>query len=219
MQPILIYGGSFDPIHDGHLKTAEAVHTHLNADKTLFVPCKQSVLKENSALLSTHRVAMLKLALEPYPNFEVDFREINRETPSYMIETLASIRAEFGNTRPMVFVLGLDAFVDFMQWHRWQDILSISHLLVMTRNLNDKINMPPLLQAYLMSHESMQKEALLTAPAGKIYRYNAGLYSVSATYLREHIHIPNHPAQHQLPASVLAYIRDNGLYGIKSQHA
>ena len=140
MNNILIYGGSFDPPHLGHIKTASAVQKKFNFDTFFFVPCKQPVLKSKSIASSAQRLDMLKLALTSYSQFEfqIDTRELDRDTPSFMLDTLTSFQEEYKNKASITLLLGMDAFLELPRWHQWKKILTCCDLLVMQRAGEDQ---------------------------------------------------------------------------------
>ena len=133
MKNLVIYGGTFDPPHLGHLNTALAIQDILHFDRLIFLPCKTPVLKQATLASSEQRVNMLKLALEGYSNFDIDLREITRITPSFMVETLESFRQDLGDQVAITLCLGSDAFLQLPQWHSWRKILKLSNVLVIKR--------------------------------------------------------------------------------------
>lgn len=211
MKNILIYGGTFDPPHNGHLNTALAVQNRLHFNRFVFLPCKTPVLKKASLASGKERVAMLKLALEDYLAFEIDLREMTRDTPSFMVDTLASYRQELGHHAKITLCLGTDAFMQLPQWHSWQKILELSHLLVIKRPERKEQCMPDVIKKLLLTHETFDPDTLLTSPCGKIYRFDAGEYPISSTWLRSQIQA-GHKVDKFLPAKVYQYIKTMGIY-------
>ena len=207
----IIYGGSFDPPHYGHLNTALAVQNSMHFERFIFLPCKIPVLKAATVASSEQRISMLKLALASYPEFVIDTREISRKTPSYMVETLQSFRAELGEDAAITLLIGMDTFIELPQWHSWEQILHLSNLLVIKRAQINEHELPDVLKSLLFVHETVDKSALLTNPSGKIYRFDAGQYAISSSLLRLHIQAGN-SVEPFLPADVLQYIKDEGLY-------
>jgi nicotinate-nucleotide adenylyltransferase len=127
-----IFGGTFDPIHLGHLRLALELGERYPFDEIRFIPCKQPVLKHAAIASAEHRLAMLKLAVEKQPTFIVDDREIQRSSPSYMIDTLLSLNHEMPG-REFALILGSDALAQFTTWNRWQEIIKLAKLLVVPR--------------------------------------------------------------------------------------
>ena len=132
MRKIGIFGGSFDPIHFGHLRPALEILEALSLDSMHFIPSGQPPHRGAPTASAEMRLTMLKAAVSGEPRFQVDEREIKRATPSYSFDTLEALRHEHGHDR-LVLVLGLDAFLGFTSWHRWQEILDLAHLVVAHR--------------------------------------------------------------------------------------
>lgn len=211
LQNLIIYGGSFDPLHYGHLNTALAVQSAFNFECFLFLPCKAPVLKEPTVASTDQRVTMLRLALTPYPNFNIDLREVERSTPSYMVRTLEDFRAEFGSMIPITLLIGLDSYVQLIKWNHWENILELCHLLVIGRPPNNKHKIPTILSKLLNTHETFDKSELLNTPRGKIFQYDAGAYDISSTWIREQIRQGN-DVESYLPEAIYQYIREQNIY-------
>lgn len=208
---ILIYGGSFDPIHLGHLNTALAVQKHMQFGRFIFLPCKTPVLKKATTATCEQRIHMLELALAPYPKFAIDLREIQRDTPSFMVDTLKSFRDELGGQAAMTLLLGMDAFLQLPHWHAWEKILKLSHLLVIKRATIDEKILSEELKTLLNTHETINKADLLDNPYGKIYQYNAGEYPISSSDLRQKIKT-GEDARPYLPEGIDQYLKIEKLY-------
>lgn len=214
MNNFVIYGGTFDPIHFGHIKTALDVQNTFHFDRFVFLPCKKPVLKEPSQASSEQRISMLKLGLLPYPEFTIDLREMNRNTPSYMVETLESYREELGKAVSITLLLGTDAFLDLPRWHHWEKILKLCHILVINRPGTEDKKPSNTLLNLLKKHETNHHRDLLKRPYGKIYQYDAGRYDISSTEIREKIN-ERKSIKDYIPPAVYQYIVDEKLYGIK----
>lgn len=208
---ILIYGGSFDPPHFGHIKTVLAVQNQVQFERVIFLPCKTPVLKKATTASCDQRIQMLKLALTGQLEFEIDPREIQRDTPSYMVDTLQSFRDELGENISITLLLGMDAFLQLPQWHAWHKLLELSHLLVMKRAHVDNKIMPEQLKSLLNKHEIYNETELAKQSRGKIYQYNAGEYSISSSDLRGKIK-SGEDVQSYLPELVYQYINENKIY-------
>ena len=131
-KPIGILGGTFDPVHYGHLRTALELFQILNLAEIRFMPCQIPVHKDEVHADPKHRLAMLELALAGTPEFKVDHRELQRSTPSYMIETLISLRKEYPDT-PLALIMGSDAFINLATWNSWQELTDYAHIVVAIR--------------------------------------------------------------------------------------
>lgn len=129
---LAILGGTFDPIHNGHLLMASRAMAALPIEKLFFVPCKNPVHRTEPVAHEKHRLAMLQLALQEHPEFQIDTRELDRETPSFMIDTLRSFQQDFPH-RPLVLIIGADSYLKFTSWKSWQEILSLAILAVVER--------------------------------------------------------------------------------------
>ena len=128
-----IYGGSFDPVHLGHLITAESIKKELNFEHLFLLPCCEPVHKNSLHYSSEQRLEMLSLAIKEFPSLEIDTREINRGGSSYMIETLAEIVKEFKDNT-ICLVIGMDSFVTFKTWREWDEFAKLVHLIILPRN-------------------------------------------------------------------------------------
>lgn len=208
---LLLFGGSFDPPHWGHIKTACSVQAMFHFQKFVFLPCNTPVLKGATQASAQQRTDMLTLALTDYPEFSIDLREIQRETPSYMVDTLKSLREELGLNCTITLLLGYDAFLQLPQWHDWQALITLANLLIVQRPGTQKTTVPTALTALLQQHQTKDKTTLLTCPHSMIYQLNAGSYSISSTMIRTQLQ------QHQdvslyLPKPVYEYIKQQALY-------
>lgn len=127
-----IYGGTFDPVHFGHLRPALDVIQALNLEQMRFVPVGQPPHREEPGVSGEHRIRMLQLAIEPEDRFEVDDREYLREGASYMVDTLKSFREQFKQTS-LCLVIGYDAFLGLPGWYQWKKLITLAHLVITFR--------------------------------------------------------------------------------------
>lgn len=132
MRPIGIFGGTFDPIHYGHLRTAFELLQTLDLDEVRFVPCGDPPHRGVTFAPAALRLDMVRLATRDEPRFDVDDRELRRDGPSYSVETLASFREEYPD-RSLCLITGMDAFLGLPTWHRWDEILDFAHIIVAHR--------------------------------------------------------------------------------------
>ena len=132
MKPIGIFGGTFDPIHYGHLRTAFELLQALHLEEVRFVPCGDPPHRGLTFAPAALRLDMVRLATRDEPGFVVDDRELHREGLSYSIDTLASLRAEFPR-HSLCLITGMDAFLGLPTWHRWEEILDFAHIVVAHR--------------------------------------------------------------------------------------
>lgn len=182
-----IYGGTFDPVHFGHLRTAFEVFEALKLSELRFMPCGDVPAHRSRPLASARqRLAMLELAIREnlgaYP-FRIDAREVDRCGPSYMIDSLQSLRVELGGDRPLCLILGQDAFLGLTHWHRWEHLLEYAHIAVMTRpNVALRINEQ--LSARMQSSRTESSDQLSTQPAGLVYYIPVTQLDISASRIR-----------------------------------
>lgn len=209
-----ILGGTFDPIHIGHLRLGWEARTQLNLQEVRFIPCHIPPHRDTPSSESQDRLAMTRLACEAVPGFTVDDWEINRNEPSYSVETLSHIRGQIGEDTPLVFIMGMDAFRQFSHWHEWHQMLNLAHLWVAHRPRSSTPGKESeefeLLQAL---HVESPKD-LLKEPAGSIHVYNTTALDISATQLRRDIERGQDP-RFLVPDSVWHYIREHGLYNVE----
>jgi len=204
-----ILGGTFDPIHFGHLRTALELQQILNLSEIRFIPCQTPVHKATVYASAEDRLMMLKFATKIQDTFIVDPREINRSSPSYMFETLQSLREEFPD-RPLLMLLGSDAFKDLPSWHQWEQLLDFCHIVVALRP-GYRLNLSDDMQQYLKQNTLTDAKALEDEYHGGIYVQTITALDISATMIRTQISAGFSP-RFLLPETVLAYIGAQKLY-------
>lgn len=208
-EPIAVLGGTFDPIHYGHLRLAWEVSEALHAQVRL-IPCRIPAHRHAPIATPEQRCAMLTLALADQGRLIVDDRELRREGPSYAYDTLASLREEFGNERALIFVLGMDAFAGFASWHRWRDIFAIAHLCVVRRpGYRDALD-PTMAKEWEKRLASSVSE-LLIRPGGGIASIEITPLDISASRIRMLIAEGQKP-KYLVPEALLDFIEVQGLY-------
>ncbi len=206
-----IYGGSFDPIHYGHLRPALDVYQALPFSEIRFVPCGQPVHRDASLTDAAHRLVMLRMALASQPSFNVDDRELHRKGPSYMVDTLKELREEYGE-QALCLIIGFDAFLGLESWHQWQRIPELAHLVVTHRPgwHKSKIETRPALKQ-LLEHRQMAGESLAQHPAGGLVFVPVTQLAISSTQIRELIEAGKDP-HYLLPDNVFELIKQEKLY-------
>jgi len=132
MNPIGVFGGTFDPIHFGHLRTAFELQQALRFAELRFIPAGDPPHREAPLADAEARLAMVRAATADQPGFVVDDREVRRAGPSYSVTTLGELRAEFP-AQPLCLIVGMDAFLGLPGWHRWRELLELAHLVVARR--------------------------------------------------------------------------------------
>lgn len=210
MHSLAIFGGTFDPIHNGHLQTSLNVQHYFKFNAFSFLPCKTPAIKPPSTATGAERVAMIELAIEDYPFFSVDLREINRATPSYMVDTLRDLRQEYPDSA-ITLIIGYDALVSLPRWHQWQKLITLANLLVINRTAFSHLDLPESIAELLKTHQTTDKEELLTTKAGVIMLFDAGNYPISSTQTRKEIQ-EHHYSEANLPPKVAEYIAEKNLY-------
>lgn len=204
-----ILGGTFDPIHFGHLRPALDVQQALGLDEVRLVPCRVPPHRAAPAATPEQRLTMLRLAVHGERSLSIDERELKREGPSYMVDTLRSLRDEFGD-RPVVLILGMDAFLGLDRWHRWRELVNLCHLAVATRPgwLAPEEGE---LAALVRERRVDDAAALRSAPMGSIIFTPVTQLEISASRIRALLAAGASP-RYLLPAAVLEYINVVGLY-------
>lgn len=206
---IVIFGGSFDPIHQGHLAVAKHLQI-LGLSNIIFLPCGRPALKNECAASANDRLEMLKLALDNQKGFEIDVREINRPGSSYAIDTLKSFRKQYGPLASLSFIIGEDAFAHLMEWHQWESILNYAHIINHTRpNLAHAY--PKKLQEYLKSHQCQDLQIIKQKAHGHIFCLELPNFPYSSTAIKHAIQ--NKKSPEGLEPKVLNYIEKKKLYG------
>ncbi|MGP7733422.1 MULTISPECIES: nicotinate-nucleotide adenylyltransferase [Oceanimonas] len=207
--PIGLLGGTFDPVHIAHLRTAIVAKEQLGLNEVRLLPNHIPPHRATPDSAPAHRLAMVRLAAAATPGLVADERELTRSTPSYTVDTLAALRAEQGD-RPLCFIMGMDSLCSLDKWHRWQELLEYAHLVVSHRpGWKPKLNTR--LTALLEHHGTQDRERLHQTPAGHIFLLNNPELEVSSTQIRNSIKAGNNP-QYLLPEAVANYIRQQGLY-------
>lgn len=207
---MVIYGGTFDPVHNGHVNTAINIQHHFNYERFIFLPCKTPVLKTMFAS-TAQRVKMLELALANYGNnFIIDHTEINSPTPSYMVETLQQFRHKYGQEIALSLIIGSDHLIQLPKWYEWQKLIKLCHLVVINRHIG-KFSMPKVIKELVKQHQTYTAKAILELNCGLIYKFDAGFYPFSSTEIRKQIAHRQFPVD-ALPLTVLEYIQANKIY-------
>lgn len=208
-RPIGVMGGTFDPVHNAHLRSALELLEGLKLAEVRFTPAGRPPHRDPPVATPRQRLEMLELALAGQGGFVIDDRELRRDGPSYMVDTLSSLRAELGE-RPLCLLLGMDAFDHLHEWHRWQEIPELAHLVVMLR---PGVGLP-LSQALgdlLAERKIHHPEDLAKKSAGGILFEPVSQLDISATRIRELLGQDLSP-RYLLPEAVWNYIRERGLY-------
>jgi nicotinate-nucleotide adenylyltransferase len=206
-----VFGGSFDPIHFGHLRPALDVLQALDLQQVRFIPLNVAVHRAQPAASGSQRLAMVQAAIQGQPGFVADERELLRESPSYSYETLVALRGDLGPRLPICLLTGADAFRDFASWHRPEGILSLAHLVVMQRPGARGEIADPRLGAWVAERGVEHPEHLRGVPGGRIFFQDVTQLDISATGIRALMGKGLSP-RFLLPDTVLGIIEREGLY-------
>lgn len=216
---IAVFGGTFDPIHFGHLRVALELKERLALDRLHILPCHRPPHRAAPETDSKHRLAMVQLAVAGDAALWVDDRELKQTGPSYTVKTLESLREEVGAESALCLAMGVDAFLAIDSWHRWQDLLGLAHIVVMTRpgwQMPDADSYPDICNNsvasdLLQKHAVASVEQLQMQAAGKILPLEVTALDISATQIRRLI-AKGRSARFLLPEAVLQYIYQHKLY-------
>jgi len=206
-----LLGGTFDPIHHGHLRTALDVAEGVGLAEVRFIPLRHAVHRDQPETPAQLRLAMVRAAIAGEPRFVADDREIRRDAPSYTIHTLESLRGERGDTEPLCVLVGGDAFAEFLTWHRPHDILGLAHLVVMRRPGWEPPD-DPALQALVAQHRAAEAAELASRPGGRILLQPVTQLDISASDIRARLRA-GRSIRYLVPEAVLGLIARAGLYG------
>lgn len=213
--PFAVLGGTFDPVHYGHLRLARDVRAALAIPEIRLVPAGDPPHRAGPQASAADRVAMLELAVREFPGLVVDTREIDRGGRSYTVDTLVDLRAEMPR-RPLSLLLGADAFRGLPAWHRWQDLFLLAHLIVVPRpGISLGSGLPDALAHEWRSRRITDPRGLRARPCGSIYVQRVAAQPISSTTVREALaRRDSNPSglDRLLPGAVLAYIESNRLY-------
>lgn len=215
MSPIGLLGGTFDPIHFGHLRLAEELSEELNIEQVRLIPAGQPPHRGQPRASANQRLEMTHLAAAGNPHFHVDAREVEKAAPSYSVDTLAELRAELPQNTPLVLFMGGDAFLGLSSWHEWRRILALAHIAVAHRPgyslASWEDTLPDPLRTLLSTRRCEQATDIAEKPAGRIYLHAITQLDISASQIR-HRALRGQSLRYLLPDSVIDYINENRLY-------
>ncbi len=207
--PLALLGGTFDPVHYAHLRCADEARVKLGLESLYLLPAGVPPHRVSPQASKAQRLKMLQLALAEFPQLQIDTRELDRDGPSYMVDTLQELRDE-SPQRPLLLVIGQDAANDLDRWQRWQDLFELAHIVIMTR--------PGQRPAYRSELEQKIErrlhadvQSLLESTAGGVLALQVEAIDVCATTIKTMISLGRSP-RGMLPGPVLDYINEEGLY-------
>ncbi len=204
-----VLGGTFNPVHVGHLRSALEVAEFMGLDELRLIPNARPPHRDAPQVSAPDRLAMVEQAVAGVPLLTVDDRELKRDRPSYSIETLESLRAELAVEDQLFLLLGWDAFCGLPTWHRWEELLEHCHILVLQRP--DADSEAPQALRDVLAARSVSDPLTMSGPGGQIAFIWQTPLAVSATQIRNLL-ASGKSVRFLVPDAVLAYINAHGLY-------
>ncbi len=207
-----ILGGTFDPVHYGHLRPALDVQTALEMFEVRFIPCNEPAHRDAPLADVQQRLSMLRAALRGNNKFVVDDREIKRGGVSYMVDTLMSLRQQFP-AMPLGLILGMDAFAGLASWRDWQKIIELAHLVVTHRPGwgIEQLQADEVLMNFISTHQVFSADDLQNDISGNLYFQPITQLDISATHIRK-LCRQGKSIQYLLPEAVRELIQQQGIY-------
>lgn len=215
IRPIALLGGTFDPIHYGHLRLAEELAEALDIEQVRFIPAGRPPHRGQPRAEARHRLEMARLAIAGNPRFVLDEREYHRASPSYSVDTLSDLRAELPAATPLVLFMGADAFLGLTTWYEWRRLFELAHVAVAHRPgfsaaaWEDAL--PDPLRRLLSTHRLEQPSDLPDKPAGRIFLHGITQLDISASRIRDRA-LRGMSLRYLLPDAVIDYLNENQLY-------
>lgn len=216
VRPIGILGGTFDPIHHGHLRIAQEALEQCGLEQVLFIPCGTPPHRPAPFAEAKARWEMVRLALTGHPDFLVDVYEVFRTDPCYTVDTLTALRVQLGAQQPLCLILGGDAFMQLHTWHKWKDLFALAHIVVFQRAAGS-----PLGNAMAKADTELQAEyqarlapgagVLRETSCGSIFVADMPALEISSTDIRRRT-LEGKNIRYLLPDAVVNYINTNSLY-------
>ncbi len=213
--PVGVLGGTFDPIHFGHLRLAEELAEVLEIGQVRFIPAGRPPHRGQPRAEARHRLEMARLAIAGNPRFVLDEREYHRAAPSYSVDTLADLRAELPGGTPLVLFMGADAFLGLTTWHDWRRLFELAHVAVAHRpgfsSASWEDALPDPLRRLLSTRRVEQSPDILDTPAGRIFLHGITPLDISASRIRDRA-LRGLSLRYLLPDTVIDYLNENRLY-------
>lgn len=211
MRPIGVFGGTFDPVHYGHLRTAFEMLQALRFEQVRFIPCGDPPHRGETFASAPERLEMVRVAVAGQPGFVVDDRELHRDGPSYSIDTLIGLREEFPE-RSLGLIVGMDAFLGLPRWHRWSEILDVAHIIVAHRPGWRAPDIGPL-GDLLTDCGTHRVNDLHGEIAGRVHIHAVTQLEISSTEIRELVAAGRDP-RFLMPDAVREVIAESECYGV-----
>lgn len=212
-EPLGLFGGTFDPVHFGHLRLAEEAISQLGLAGVRWIPAGQPPHRGAPQVTARQRLEMVLRSTEKNARFSVDPAEVDADAPSYTVHTLERLRSELGTVQPLVLLVGADAFAGLSSWHRWRDIFPLAHVAISHRPgfPVEVSSLPHELATEFNDRRLPDAGQLKSAPAGGIVTFAMTQLAISATQIRKLI-ANGLSARYLLPDTVLDYIDCHSLY-------
>ncbi len=210
-----ILGGTFDPVHFGHLRPALEIQQYLGLQEVRLIPCRIPPHRPQPLASAAQRVAMLEVAIRQHPVLRVDTRELQRDGPSWTLDTLVSLRKELGG-QGMCLLLGMDAFRGLSTWHRWHELIDYCHMVVMTRP-GTVLPEQGVLADFIGLHRVLDAAALEQHASGLLLFHPVSQLEISGTSIRKQLAAGKDPG-YLLPDPVIDIIHKEGLYAPGNEH-
>jgi len=210
-----IYGGTFDPIHYGHLRVAEELVEVVDLCKLCFIPSGSPRLRQTPGTSKYHRAAMLRAAIQGNAKFILDEREIHRSGESRSVETLRELRDELAENFALCFLMGTDVFLKFAEWYCWRELFELCHIVIVGRpgyiSTMENIGLPQELTQEVTHRQASHVSELKRTSSGLVLTVTTTMLDISATAIRANI-ANKKSIRYLLPDTVLEYIETNHLY-------
>jgi nicotinate-nucleotide adenylyltransferase len=214
LSPIGLFGGTFDPIHYGHLRTAFELLEAIDFAELRFLPAGNPPHRDHTHADAATRVALVRAAIEGEPRFILDDRELRREGPSYSVDTLLDLRAEHAH-RSLCLIVGMDAFLSLPQWHQWREILQLAHLVVAHRP-GWRAPDTGTLGELLAERGTHRADDLHEARAGRVYVRAVTQLEISSSAIRELVRAGRDP-RYLMPDPVCRLLAGSGCYSAAAE--
>lgn len=212
-EPLGLFGGTFDPVHFGHLRLAEEAISHLGLSAVRWIPAGRPPHRGTPQVTPQQRLEMVLRSTAKNPRFFVDPAEVEAARASYTVETLERLRGEFGHQQSLVLLVGADAFAGLSTWHRWRELFSLAHIAVSHRPgfPVERASLPGELASEFAERRAADPQVLAATGAGQIVTFAMTQLAISATQIR-HLLSNGKSARYLLPDAVLDYIQLHQLY-------
>ncbi len=201
-----VFGGTFNPVHYGHLRSGLEVKEFFQLEQLRLIPCRIPAHRQEPDVSAEMRLHLLQLAVKDMPGWFADRRELDRDGPSYMVDTLASLKTEFADS-PILLFIGTDAFAGLTNWYQWQQLFDLAHVVVMTRPGFYPAEVSP----WLQQRQTEQLESLKQMPAGRLYFFPVTQLDISASKIRKLV-AEGRDTRFLLPDCVIQEINQHHLY-------